>query len=159
MKLDEILKKRAELQEKMKTLRDEDNKLYWKQRELEKGELVNLGAYAKIGNNIMYIHRQSLEDSIMILKGILFEIIDERECISSERYEYLYTGEISYKISGNVTIEIPIDEFRERTTGEDKDIIPLTYEQFDDELRKFKEDLESQCSIFSWIRTCITFRD
>ena len=159
MKLDEILKKRAELQEKMKTLRDEDNKLYWEQRELEKSELVNLGAYAKIGNNIMYIHRQSLEDSIMILKGILFEIIDEREYNSLECYEYLYTGEISYKISGNVTIGIPVDEFRERTTGEDKDIIPLTYEQFDDELRKFKEGLESQCSIFSWVRTCVTFRD
>ena len=158
--LEEIIEERAKLAKDIKALNDKDNELYRELRDVEKTELKQFeGSCIKIGEDIMYVRNQYLKDDIIELKGIIISVIDEMERLYHESYELKGRGRISLNVIVDKPIEIPLKDFKERTTGEFKDIYEIDYEQFEEERKNICDNFSYNTSLFSWLNMTITHRD
>lgn len=150
-----------EINEEMKRLQDEKSTLYKKESELyrelrdaEKQELVELNGYVKFGDGLAYVESQWQRDGMMTIEGMFIETVDEIKRSSGEKVRY-NSGSARLSVSFDEK-KMTLDEFRERTTGEEKDIYNITFEEFEAESKKIREDFECKMSIWSWLLTSYT---
>ena len=159
--LEEVIEEKKKLDEEISKLHDKSNKLYREMRDIEQSELKQFeGKCIKFGeDSIIYVKHQYLNDDIIQLNGIRFGIVSNIEYIHIESSEYNSKGNVSLSVDVDIDIKIPLKEFKERTTGDYKDIYEIDYQEFNDECRKLLDNFSSNLSIFSWINLTQTFRD
>lgn len=158
--IEEIVEERKKLAEEIKVLRDKDNELYRELRELERSELKHFdGRCIKIGRGLMYVKTQDLNNDVVELKGILINIVDKMKTFYYESSAMTGQGTLSFNIIVDEPVNIPLEEFKTRTTGNNKDIYEIEYKKFEETRDKIAEEFKECTSIFRWINFSQTFRD
>lgn len=155
--IQEINKEIVKLQEQQNVLYEKEKELSRELREVEKQTIVQLNGYVKFGNGLAYVENQYQHNSIITIEGMFIETFDEIKRSTGEYVRY-NNGSARLIVSFDAK-KMHLDEFSERTTGEEKDIYNITYEEFETESKKIQEDFESMMSIWHWLLTSVTMRD
>jgi len=162
MTLEDLIKEKAEVDDKIKKLSETSNQLYREIRKLEKLEVVDFqNKCIKIGHTgVMYVTSQSLYEDNIELKGIYFYLDDkDMKRFFNESWRFLGQGHMSLNIDIDIATKIPLEEFKERTTGDKKDIYEIQYVDFEKDIDGMAEYFKGNMSIFRWINAQQTFRD